>query len=561
MEQYSGRIVCEGIGIGEIRVLKQQHMVTERRKVSDPEAEINRYETAKQRAVSQLGTLYEKALEEVGSADAMIFDMHALLLQDTEYNGLVHDMIRKESINAETALMAAAERYVAMLEGAEDETWRARAVDVKDAAGYLIRALSGKEEFFSSEVLHENGEKDSCKQVIPAADDLTPGEFMQLDKRNIAAFVFKDLSTYSHVAILAANRGIPVLTGVDIHTCWDGKPAVADAQKGILLIQPDAGILEEYRAEQETENYQKELLRQLKGMADVTKDGREVKVYANIDSLADIDAVLENDAAGIGLFRSEFMYLEKTSYPKEEELFAVYRSAAQKMSGRRVVIRTLDMGSDKQAAYLDQEQEKNPALGCRGIRVSRRHKEVFKTQLRAIYRAAAYGNIAVMFPMIISLEELLWIKTICEEIKKELTQKHIEHGDAEIGIMIETPAAVMISDILAEHADFFSIGTNDLTQYTLAADRQNPQLEEIYDTHHEAILRMIQMVIRNAHQKACKVSLCGEMASDASMTERLIQMGIDELSVSPDKVLSIRKVIRESISAEEGEKKETALLR
>lgn len=557
MEQYSGRIVCKGIGIGEIRVLKQQHIVTERRKVSDPEAEINRYENAKQRAVSQLGALYEKALEEVGSADAMIFDMHALLLQDMEYNGLVHDMIRKESVNAETALMAAAERYMTMLEGTEDETWQARAVDVKDAAGYLIRALSGKEELVSAEAQYEKGEKDSGKALVLAAEDLTPGEFMQLDKRNIAAFVFKELSTYSHVAILAANRGIPVLTGVDIHTCWDGKRAVADAKKGMLLIQPDAGILELYRTEQETEGYQKELLGQLKGMADVTKDGREVKVYANIDSPADIDAVLENDAAGIGLFRSEFMYLEKNSYPKEEELFAVYRSAAQKMSGRRVVIRTLDMGSDKQAAYFEREQEKNPALGCRGIRVSRRHKEVFKTQLRAIYRAAAYGNIAVMFPMIISLEELLWIRTVCEEIKKELTEKHIDHGEVELGIMIETPAAVMISDILAEYADFFSIGTNDLTQYTLAADRQNPQLEEIYDTHHEAILRMIQMVIRNAHQKACKVSLCGEMASDTSMTERLIQMGIDELSVSPDKVLSIRKVIRESVSAE-SEKKETA---
>ena len=538
MEQYTGKSIFKGTAIGKILFYSQNQQQVTRHKVADPEAEITRYETAKQTAIDGLNELYEKAVAEVGEANAMIFEIHSMMLEDDDYNDSIYNIIRTEEVNAEYAVATTGDNFSVMFAEMEDQYFKARAADVKDISERVIRALTGQ----------EGGKDLGDEPVILVADDLAPSETVQMDKTKLLAFVTRHGSANSHTAILARTMGIPALIGVDIQEEWNGQMGVVDGKGGKFIVNPDIKTLESYIAEKKEEEHTKELLAQLKGQPDETLDGKKIKLYANIGSVADVANVLANDAAGIGLFRSEFLYLEKEDYPTEEEQFAVYKTVAQNMAGKKVVIRTLDIGADKQVDYFQMEKEENPAMGKRAIRNCLDRVEIFKTQLRALYRASAFGTISIMFPMIISVQEVLDIKEICKEIREELDSHDIPYGEVELGIMIETPAAVMISDILAKEVDFFSIGTNDLTQYTLAIDRQNAKLDNIYDSHHPAVLRMIQMVIDNGHKENCWVGICGELGADTTLTKQFVQMGIDELSVSPNMVLPIRKIIRDTVS-------------
>ena len=536
MEQFSGKSIFNGTAIGRIFFYSKDEQKVRYEKIENVDAEVERYEAAKERAVNQLYGLYEKAVAEVGEANAMIFEIHAMMLEDDDYNESVYNIIRNDIVNAEFAVATTGGNFALMFSEMEDSYFKARAVDVKDISERLIRVLSGIE--------HDNNIGEN--PVIVVADDLAPSETVQMDKTKLLAFVTRLGSTHSHTAILARTMNIPALIGVEIQKEWDGKMAIVDGKEGILYVDPDYSTLEKYMEIQKKEEEAKSLLTKLKGKPDETTDGRKIKLYANIGSVADVTNVLANDAAGIGLFRSEFLYLEKEDYPTEEEQFSVYKAVAQNMAGKKVIIRTLDIGADKQVDYFNMEHEENPAMGYRAIRICLDRIEVFKTQLRALYRASAFGTISIMFPMIISVNEVLKIKEICKEVQAELDAAHMEYGEVELGIMIETPAAVMVSDELAKEVDFFSIGTNDLTQYTLAIDRQNAKLDSIYDAHHPAVLKMIEMTIENGHKHGCWVGICGELGADLELTDKFIKMGIDELSVSPNMVLPIRKAIRET---------------
>ena len=533
MEQFTGKSIFNGIAIGRILFYSKNQQQVKRNKVEDAETEISRYESAKEIAIGQLQELYDKALEEVGEANAMIFEVHAMMLEDDDYNDSVYNIIRTEGVNAEFAVARTGDNFAVMFSEMDDEYFKARAVDVKDISERVIAVLAGAEEKAGL------GEE----PVIVVAEDLAPSETVQMDKAKLLAFVTRLGSSNSHTAILARTMNIPALIGVEISENWNGKMAIVDGKQGILLVDPDVVTLEHYMEERKKDEERRKLLLQLKGRPDETKDGKHIHLYANIGSVADVASVLDNDAAGIGLFRSEFLYLEKDTYPTEEEQFQVYKTVVQNMAGKKVVIRTLDIGADKQVDYFEMEHEENPAMGYRAIRICLDRIEVFKTQLRALYRASAFGTVSIMFPMIISVEEVKKIKKICSEVKAELDANNVEYGDVELGIMIETPAAVMISDLLAKEVDFFSIGTNDLTQYTLAIDRQNPKLDNIYDSHHLAILRMIRMVIENGHKEGCWVGICGALGADLTLTETFVKMGIDELSVSPSMILPIRNII------------------
>lgn len=536
MEQFTGKSIFKGTAIGRILFYSKNQQQVKRNKIEDVEAEIARYEEAKAKAIEQLGQLHDKAVAEVGEDNAMIFEVHAMMLEDDDYNDSVYNIIRNDEVNAEFAVATTGDNFSVMFADMDDEYFKARAVDVKDISERVIGVLSGQG---SDGSLGE-------EPVIVVAEDLAPSETVQMDKSKLLAFVTRLGSSNSHTAILARTMNIPALIGVDIREEWNGKMAIVDGKQGIFYVDPDVATLEKYIEEKKKEEEARELLQTLKGQPDETLDGRHIKLYANIGSVADVANVLANDAAGIGLFRSEFLYLEKNDYPTEEEQFQVYKTVAQNMAGKKVVIRTLDIGADKQVDYFNMEHEENPAMGYRAIRICLDRVEIFKTQLRALYRASAFGTISIMFPMIISVKEVQDIKKICAEVREELDAHGVKYGDVELGIMIETPAAVMISDLLAKEVDFFSIGTNDLTQYTLAIDRQNPKLDNIYDSHHPAVLRMIQMVIDNGHKENCWVGICGELGADTTLTEQFIKMGLDELSVSPTFVLPVRKVIRET---------------
>ena len=538
MEKYIGKSVYKGTAIGPINVLKKSDGIVKRQHVEDVAAELQRLEDAKKQAQAQLGALYEKALQEVGEVNAQIFEVHQMMLEDEDYQDAIHSMIETEELNAEYAVAVTGDNFAEIFANMDDEYMQARSADVKDISNRLIRNLSGEEELDWAHM----------EPSIIVADDLTPSETVQMDKRKILAFVTVHGSTNSHTAILARMMNIPALIGVpvELDSLHSGTMGIVDGKDAVFCVDPDEATIAAAHEMQARAAEQKRLLANYKGRPSVTKSGRKVNVYANIGSVSDVAYVQENDAEGIGLFRSEFLYLGKTALPDETEQFNTYRQVLQTMGGKKVIIRTLDIGADKNVDYLGLGKEDNPAMGYRAIRICLKQPDVFKTQLRALLRAAKYGNLAIMYPMIISVTEVKQIKAIVAEVKKELTEQGIPFkDDVEQGVMIETPAAVMISDLLAKEVDFFSIGTNDLTQYTLAIDRQNAKLDNIYDSHHEAVLRMIQMVIDNAHKEGIWAGICGELGADTTLTERFIQMGIDELSVSPTFVLPVRKIVRE----------------
>lgn len=535
MEVYQGKSIFKGIAIGKLFFYSKGEQAVKREKIQDVEAEIARYEAAKEEAIAQLNALYEKAVKEVGEVNAAVFEVHAMMLDDDDYVDSVKNIIETQQVNAEFAVATTGDNFSNMFAEMEDDYFRARAVDVKDISERLVNVLSGRNE--GSDIGEE--------PVIVVADDLAPSETVQMDKDKLLAFVTKYGSSNSHTAILARTMNIPALIGVEIQEDWNGKLAVVDGYEGCLYIEPEEEVLVKMKKRQQEDVEARELLQNLRGKEDVTLDGKKIRLYANIGSVKDVASVLANDAAGIGLFRSEFLYLEAEDYPDEEAQFQAYKTVAENMAGKKVIVRTLDIGADKQVGYFGLDKEENPAMGYRAIRICLDRTDVFKTQLRALLRASAFGNIAIMYPMIISVDEVRRIKAIVEEIKKELDEQGIRYGEVEQGIMIETPAAVVISDLLAEEVDFFSIGTNDLTQYTLAIDRQNMKLDNIYDAHHPAVLRMIQTTIDNGHKHGCWVGICGELGADMTLTETFVKMGIDELSVSPSCVLPIRKLIRE----------------
>lgn len=536
MKRYSGKSIFSGIAIGPILIYEKERSKIRKEKVEDIDAEISRYEEAKQATINLLHEIYEKALKEVGEINAAVFEVHQKMLEDEDYNASVLNIIQTQGINAEYAVAVTCDNFSVMFDEMEDEYFKARAADIKDISKRLIHILSGK----NSETILGN------QKVIIVADDLTPSETIQLDKERVLAFVTRLGSLNSHTAILARNMNIPALIGIPYDKSWTGKMAIVDGFSGELIIEPDKATLVKMLKKKEEGQRNKDLLLNLKGKEDITLDGKKIRLYANIDNVSDVANVLKNDAGGIGLFRSEFLYLEAKSFPSEEEQFYSYKTVAETMAGKTVIIRTLDIGADKQVDYFGLGKEKNPALGYRAIRICLEHIEIFKTQLRAIYRASVYGNIAIMYPMIISVDEIKKIKELVGEVKKELTEEGIPFKEIKQGIMIETPAAVMISDLLAKEVDFFSIGTNDLTQYTLAIDRQNAKLYSIYDVYHEAILRMIELVVKNAHKENIWVGICGELAADTSLTKRFLKIGIDELSVPPSLILPIRRLIRET---------------
>lgn len=537
MEKVSGKSIVQGIAIGKILCYQKAQQSVKRIKIEDTDAEIKRYEAAKETAIKQLNELYKKAVKEVGEMNAAVFEVHAMMIEDGDYVESIQNIINSEQVNAEYAVATTGDNFATMFSEMEDDYFKARAADVKDISERLIDILSGNE---------NKAGAGSSEPFIIIADDLAPSETVQMDKEKLLAFVTRFGSSNSHTAILARTMNIPAVIGVDIREEWDGKLAVVDGYSGTLYIEPDEEILRQMKKRQEDDIQSRELLQQLKGKEDVTLDGKKIKLYANIAGVKDVASVLANDAAGIGLFRSEFLYLESEDYPSEETQFQAYKTVAQNMAGKKVIIRTLDIGADKQIDYFNMEHEDNPAMGYRAIRICLDRVDIFKTQLRALLRASAFGNIAIMYPMIISVDEVRKIKEIVEEVKAELDENGIKYGDVEQGVMIETPASVMISDLLAEEVDFFSIGTNDLTQYTLAIDRQNMRLDNIYDSHHPAVLRMIKMTVENGHKHGCWVGICGELGADSTLTQTFIEMGIDELSVSPSYVLPIRKKIRES---------------
>ena len=537
MKICNGKSVFGGVAIGKISVYNKEQQQIERYHVENVEEEIERFEKAKEEAMSQLKGLYEKALAEVGEANAMIFEVHQMMLEDLDYNESITNMISTQKVNSEYAVGVTADNFAQIFSSMDDDYMKERAADVKDISERLVTVLSGN-----------NGSgNDFSEPVIILADDLAPSETVQLDKDKVLAFVTRQGSSNSHTAILARTMNIPALIGVDVDvdTKYNGVKAVVDGFTGEFIIEPDAQTEQKKEERRQEELEKKALLQQMKGQENVTLDGQKINLYANIGNVEDVASVLQNDAGGIGLFRSEFLYLESNDYPTEEEQFAKYRQVVETMHGKKVIIRTLDIGADKQVDYFNMDKEENPALGYRAIRICLDRKEIFRTQLRALFRASAFGKLSIMFPMIISVNEVKQIKAIVEEVKAELREQGIAYSDdVELGIMIETPASVMISDQLAKEVDFFSIGTNYLTQYTLAIDRQNPKLDPIYDPHHPAVLRMIKTVVDNAHANGIWAGICGELGADLELTETFLAMGLDELSVSPSLILGLRKAIR-----------------
>ncbi len=536
METYHGKSVLQGIALGKLYVIEKKESTWTKMTVADTESEVARFQTARKEAMEQLDELYQEAMEQVGEENAMIFDVHKMMLEDLDYLEAIENRIRTESVNAEYAVTVTGEEFSAVFSSMDDEYMKARAADVLDISGRVVRVLEGREE----PGLHTK------EPVIILADDLSPSETIAMDKTKILAFVTKHGSANSHTAILARSLNIPSLvnTDVEITRAYHGKEAVVDGVSGTLFIEPDEAVLEAKRSEQTEIREREEKLKLLIGQENVTADGRHIHLYANMGNVEDVEKVLDNDAGGIGLFRSEFLYLGRDTFPTEEEQFQAYKEVISRMGGKKVIIRTLDIGADKKADYFELDAEENPALGFRAIRICLTRQEIFRTQLRAIYRASAFGTAAIMFPMIISVEEIRRIKAIVEDVKAELTGEGISFGDVELGIMIETPAAAMISDELAKEVAFFSIGTNDLTQYTLAIDRQNQKLEPFYDAHHPAVLKLIEMTIRNGHKEGAWVGICGELAADDTLTETFLDMGLDELSVSPVYILKLRDKIR-----------------
>ena len=542
MQCFQGKSVYKGIVMGPVAVLKKNDYQVKRARIEDPEAEVKRVEEAVEVSKKQLGRLYDKAVREVGEASAAIFEVHQMMLEDEDYLESMENMIRTELVNAEYAAAATGDNFAEMFAAMDDEYMKARSADVKDISERLVRNLSGE------------GDNDlsSMEPSIIVADDLSPSETVQMDKEKILAFVTVHGSTNSHTAILARMMNIPALIGVpmDLNGLKTGMTAVVDGFSGQVIFEPEEDVQKETEKRMQEEAEKQKLLEELKGKENVTPDGRKINIYANIGSVGDLGYVMENDAGGIGLFRSEFLYLGRNDFPTEEEQFQAYKQAVQTMAGKKVIIRTLDIGADKQVDYFNLGKEENPALGYRAIRICLKQPEIFKAQLRALFRAAVYGNLSVMYPMITSTEEVEKIYAIVAEVEEELKAQEVQYKIPEQGIMIETPAAVMISDRLAEMVDFFSIGTNDLTQYTLATDRQNEQLDDFYNPHHEAVLRMIRMVVENAHKCGKWAGICGELGADLTLTEQFVRMGVDELSVAPSMILKLRKIVRE-MKAEE----------
>lgn len=542
MQYFQGKSVYKGIVMGPVAVLKKNDYQVKRARIEDPEAEVKRVEEAVEVSKKQLGRLYDKAVREVGEASAAIFEVHQMMLEDEDYLESMENMIRTELVNAEYAAAATGDNFAEMFAAMDDEYMKARSADVKDISERLVRNLSGE------------GDNDlsSMEPSIIVADDLSPSETVQMDKEKILAFVTVHGSTNSHTAILARMMNIPALIGVpmDLNSLKTGMTAVVDGFSGQVIFEPEEDVQKETEKRMQEEAEKQKLLEELKGKENVTPDGRKINIYANIGSVGDLGYVMENDAGGIGLFRSEFLYLGRNDFPTEEEQFQAYKQAVQTMAGKKVIIRTLDIGADKQVDYFNLGKEENPALGYRAIRICLKQPEIFKAQLRALFRAAVYGNLSVMYPMITSTEEVEKIYAIVAEVEEELKKQEVQYKIPEQGIMIETPAAVMISDRLAEMVDFFSIGTNDLTQYTLAIDRQNEQLDDFYNPHHEAVLRMIRMVVENAHKCGKWAGICGELGADLTLTEQFVRMGVDELSVAPSMILKLRKIVRE-MKAEE----------
>ena len=539
MQVYSGKSVFGGIAIGKISVYRKNEQQVKRVRTEDTKGELARYEAAKAAAVEQLQELYQKALKEVGEANAAIFEIHQMMLDDGDYNESVENIIETQKVNAEYAVAVTGDNFAQMFRAMDDDYMRERAADVKDISERVLSILNGG----------QKGKVVTDEPVIIVADDLAPSETVQLEKDMVLSFVTVHGSVNSHTAILARTMAIPALIGTEelpLDDTVDGKLAVVDGLNGKIYVEPDAQTLEEMKKRRQAELEKKELLQLLKGKENVTLDGKKIMLYANIGNIKDLATVIQNDAGGIGLFRSEFIYLEKDRYPTEEEQFSIYKTAVEMMAGKRVIIRTLDIGADKQCEYFKMDKEENPALGYRAIRICLTRPEIFKTQLRALLRASAYGNLAIMYPMITSLWEVKRIKEIVKEVKAELTAEQLEFGNPQQGIMIETPAAVMMSGELAKEVDFFSIGTNDLTQYTLAIDRQNPKLDKFYDAHHPAVLSMIRMTVENAHKAGIWAGICGELGADTSLTKEFLAMGVDELSVSPGSILPIRKIILET---------------
>ena len=539
MQVYSGKSVFGGIAIGKISVYRKNEQQVKRVRTEDTKGELARYEVAKAAAVEQLQELYQKALKEVGEANAAIFEIHQMMLDDGDYNESVENIIETQKVNAEYAVAVTGDNFAQMFRAMDDDYMRERAADVKDISERVLSILNGG----------QKGKVVTDEPVIIVADDLAPSETVQLEKDMVLSFVTVHGSVNSHTAILARTMAVPALIGTEelpLDDTVDGKLAVVDGLNGKIYVEPDAQTLEEMQKRQQAEQEKKELLQLLKGKENVTLDGKKIMLYANIGNIKDLATVIQNDAGGIGLFRSEFIYLEKDRYPTEEEQFSIYKTAVETMAGKRVIIRTLDIGADKQCEYFKMDKEENPALGYRAIRICLTRPEIFKTQLRALFRASAYGNLAIMYPMITSLWEVKRIKEIVEEVKAELNAEQLEFGNPQQGIMIETPAAVMMSGELAKEVDFFSIGTNDLTQYTLAIDRQNPKLDKFYDAHHPAVLSMIRMTVENAHKAGIWAGICGELGADTSLTKEFLAMGVDELSVSPGSILPIRKIILET---------------
>lgn len=542
MQYFQGKSVYKGIVMGPVAVLKKNDYQVKRARIEDPEAEVKRVEEAVEVSKKQLGRLYDKAVREVGEASAAIFEVHQMMLEDEDYLESMENMIRTELVNAEYAAAATGDNFAEMFAAMDDEYMKARSADVKDISERLVRNLSGE------------GDNDlsSMEPSVIVADDLSPSETVQMDKEKILAFVTVHGSTNSHTAILARMMNIPALIGVpmDLNGLKTGMTAVVDGFSGQVIFEPEEDVRKETEKRMQEEAEKQKLLEELKGKENITPDGRKINIYANIGSVGDLGDVMENDAGGIGLFRSEFLYLGRNDFPTEEEQFQAYKQAVQTMAGKKVIIRTLDIGADKQVEYFNLGKEENPALGYRAIRICLKQPEIFKAQLRALFRAAVYGNLSVMYPMITSTEEVEKIYAIVAEVEEELKAQEVQYKIPEQGIMIETPAAVMISDRLAEMVDFFSIGTNDLTQYTLAIDRQNEQLDDFYNPHHEAVLRMIRMVVENAHKCGKWAGICGELGADLTLTEQFVRMGVDELSVAPSMILKLRKVVRE-MKAEE----------
>ncbi len=540
MQVYHGKSVFGGVAVGKIRVYRKEEKQVRRRSVEDPETEIARFHDALEEAMEQLAGLYDKAVREVGESGASVFEVHRMMLEDEDFTDSVENRIRTERVNAEYAAAATGDDFANMFEAMDDEYMKGRAADIRDISERLLGILTGASR------RQEAGDE----PVILVAEDLAPSETVQMDKSRILAFVTVRGSLNSHTAILARTMGIPALVGTELGSPenmekMDGKTAAVDGRSGLFYLEPEGDVLKELEEKRKEYLEKKELLETLKGKETVTRDGRYIRLYANIGNSRDLAAVMQNDAAGIGLFRSEFIYLERDHLPTEDEQYQIYKMVLQTMADRPVIIRTLDIGADKQCSFINMEEEENPAMGLRAIRICLSKPDIFRTQLRALFRAGIFGKLSIMYPMITSVEEVRQIRKIAEEVKRELTEQGLSYADVEQGIMIETPAAAVISDLLAEEVDFFSIGTNDLSQYTLAMDRQNSALDPFFDPHHPAVLRLIEMTIKNAHEKGIWTGICGELGGDTSLTETFLAMGVDELSVSPGRILPIRKIIRE----------------